>query len=149
MSDNPFEMLRLLPSASEEDIVRQGARLCRRAADEAARNAIRQAVRQLTNSPQERSLHALLTHPQPEHDSADLQRLQATFRRPPASTVPPPPVPILDLNEVKDLLCQCLAAQLEPVALPLEAVAEADDAEEIARQTTEALWQSLLSDMRG
>jgi hypothetical protein len=148
MPDNPFELLRLPPSATEEEVVRQGARLCQRAPDEPARNLLRQAVRQLTGSAEERLLHALLTHPRPQHASADLERLQATFRRPPASTGAPPPIPPLDLPEVEGLLREILAAELEPLPLPLEAVPEDDPPEEIARQTAEALWQSLLSDMR-
>ncbi len=50
MTENPYEVLRLPPTASPEEVVRQGARLAQRAADEPARNAIRQAVRQLTGT---------------------------------------------------------------------------------------------------
>ena len=48
MSANPFEILRLDPSASEEEIVRQAGRLRQRATDGPALNAIRQAVQALT-----------------------------------------------------------------------------------------------------
>jgi hypothetical protein len=149
MHDNPFELLRLPPTATEEDAVRQAERLCQRAADEPARNAIRQAVRQLTGSAEERALHALLTHPRPDHGNAELERFQIAFRRPPASTAQAANCPELDLEAVRALLRQALAGELEPGMLPLEAVPVDDPPEEIARQTAEAMWQSLVSDMRG
>jgi hypothetical protein len=149
MTENPFELLRLAPSASEEEIVRAAARLCQRAPDEATRNALRQAVRQLTGSAEERALYALLTPPQPEHDNAELERFAAAFRRAPAPVAPGRPCPDLDVDEVRLLLRQILAAELEAPASTLEAIETSDTPEEIARQTAEALWQSLLSDFRG
>jgi hypothetical protein len=148
MPENPFELLRLAPSAGEEEIVRQGARLCQRCPDETSRNAIRQAVRELTGSAEERLLHAILTHPHPEHANPDLERLASAFRRPPASSAEPAPCPGVDLEEVRDLLRGLLAAELEMSPLPLEALDAEDAPEEIARQTAEALWQSLVSDPR-
>jgi hypothetical protein len=148
MSENPFEQLRLPPSATDEEIVRQAERLCRRAADEPARNAIRQAARQLTGSAEERALHALLAHPRPNHGNVVLERFQKAFRRAPKSEKPTEPLPALDLDEVRRLLRQALAAELEVRPLPLEALPMDDTPEEIARQTVEALWHGLLSDMR-
>ena len=60
---NPFEALRLDPSSSEEEVVKQAARLRQRAADEAELAEVRQAVQALTGRPEDRLLHALLTHP--------------------------------------------------------------------------------------
>jgi hypothetical protein len=148
MTENPFELLLLSPTAGEEEAVRQGARLAQRAPDESARNAIRQAVRQLTGSPEESALCALLTHPRPEHANSDLDRFQAAFRRAPAAEANPQPCPALDVEEVRILLAQVLAAEMESSTLPLEAVVEEETPEEIARQTAEALWQSLVSDSR-
>jgi hypothetical protein len=148
MSENPFELLGLPPSATPEEAVQQAARLCQRAADEATRNRIRQAVRQLTGSDEERSLHALLTHPRPDYDHAARDAFHAAFRRPPPSTAAFSYPPI-DLSEVRDILCQILAAELETPALPLEAVPETDEAAEIDRQTAEALWQRLLAEPGG
>jgi hypothetical protein len=148
MSENPFELLQLPPTAGEEEAVRQGARLAQRAPDESARNAIRQAVRQLTGAAEERALHALLTHPRPEHGNADLERFLAAHRRGPAAEAHPQPCPSLDLEEVRALLRQVLAAEIEPPAMALEPVIADDPPEEIARQTAEALWQSLVSDSR-
>jgi hypothetical protein len=148
MSENPFEQLHLPPSASDEEAVQQAEHLCRCAPDEPARNVIRQAVRQLTGSAEERGLYALLAHPRPDYDNSALDRFGAAFRRPPKSQTAPGPVPALDLNEVRDLLRQALLAELEVTPLPLEAVPADDSPEEIARQTVEALWQGLLSDMR-
>jgi hypothetical protein len=148
MTENPFEVLLLPPTASEEEVVRQGARLAQRAADEPARNAIRQAVRQLTGSAEERALHALMTHPGPEHGSAELERFSAAFRRAPAAESNPQPCPPVDLEEVRALLSQALAAEMEQQPMPLEPIMVDDTPEEIARQTTEMLWQSLLSDSR-
>jgi hypothetical protein len=142
MPDNPFEVLRLDPTTDAAEVVRQGARLCQRTADEAARNAIRQAVRQLTGSDGERRLHALLTHPRPDLGSACLDRFQAAHRRPPQAGTPTPP-PALDIEELRDLLLAQLASELAPPALPLELPAGDDSPDEIARQTGEALWQGL------
>jgi len=149
MSENPFEQLRLPPSATDEEIVRQAERLCRRAADEPARNALRQAARQLTGSAEERSLHVLLAHPRPDYGNAALERFEKAFRRPPKSEKAAEPLPALDLKELRDLLRQALAAELDVRPMPLEAVPMDDLPDEIARQTVEALWQGLLSDMRG
>jgi hypothetical protein len=148
MPENPFDVLRLPPTASPEEVVRQGARLAQRAADETGRNRIRQAVRQLTGPDEERALHALLTHPTPEYDDPVLAQFQAAFRRPPevagGSTCP-----ALDLEEVRGLLLAAVAAQLPPPVLPLEPIKLTESADEIARQTAEALWQSLIGQPRG
>jgi hypothetical protein len=148
MAENPFEVLRLPPTAGPEEAVRQGARLSRRATDEADRNRIRQAVRQLTGSDSERVLHALLTHPAPQYTSPPLEQFQAAFRRPPQGDRPGPPPP-LDLEEVRKLLIAALAAQLTPPAVPLEPIELNESADEITRQTAEALWQSLVAQPRG
>jgi hypothetical protein len=148
MSDNPFEVLRLDPSADEQAAVRQAARLCQRATDETARNAVRQAVRQLTASAEERQLYALLTHPRPGHATSELDRFVAAFRRPPATSPDAAPCPGLDTKELAELLLVALAAELELTPLPLEAVDEPEPPAEIARQTGEALWRGLISDMR-
>ena len=147
MIDNPFEILKLDPSADEETAVRQAARLCQRAADEPARNQIRQAVRRLTTTAEERQLHALLTHPRPEYHCSVLDGFIAAHRRAPAVTDAGPP-PEMDREEITALLLAALAAELEFHPLPLEADGEAEPAVEIARQTAEALWLGLLFDMR-
>lgn len=145
---NPFEVLRLDPSASEEEIVRQAGRLRQRATDEAERNAIRQAVQALTASPEARRLHALLTHPRPAWNNAALDRFAAAYRRAPASEVPPASCPPLDLEEFTALLCTLAAEELELSPLEFEGVSAAEEPEEIRRQTAEAMWQSLLFDPR-
>src|SRR5262245_56011617 len=92
MAENPFELLRLPPEASEDEIVRPGARLCQTAADTESRDGYREAVRLLTASPSESRLHALLTPPAPAPASSELARFQSAFRRPPAgeaAAVPP------------------------------------------------------------
>src|SRR6516225_9773440 len=96
MNVNPFEVLRLDPSATEEEVVRQAARLRQRAADEAELTAVRQAVQALTGPPEEWRLHALLTHPRPAHASPALDKFAAAFRRSPAGG-PAPVVPGPDL----------------------------------------------------
>lgn len=82
---NPFEVLRLDPSASDEEVVRQGGRLRQRAADEETLAAIRQAVQALTANAEDRQLHSLLTHPRPCYRWPALERFAAAFRRPPVS----------------------------------------------------------------
>jgi hypothetical protein len=147
MSENPFELLRLPPDASEEEIVRQGARLCQTAGDDDARNAFREAVRMLTDNAEERRLHALLTPPSPATASKELDRFVAAYRRAPASEAAE--VPELGKDEVLALLRERLAASVLRGPAALEAVPDQEPAEEIARQTSEALWHSLLHDMRG
>lgn len=145
---NPFEVLRLDPSATEEEIVRQAGRLRQRATDEATLAAIRQATQALTGRLEERLLHALLTHPKPCYNQPALDRFAAAFRRPlpiPVNTTPCPP---LDMQEFAQLLEALLIEELEFIPPPFEALPATDDAEEIDRQSAEALWQSLLYDMR-
>jgi hypothetical protein len=148
MTENPFEVLRLAPTATPEEVVRQGARLAQRAADEPTRNAIRQAVRQLTGTDEERVLHALLTHPAPDYAPAVLERFQAAHRRPPAGGSAPP-VPALDPEEFRRILRDTLAGQIAPPTLTLEPMETAESGEEIARQTAEAVWQGLPAQPRG
>jgi hypothetical protein len=149
MQRNPFEVLKLDPGATEEEIVRQAGRLRQRATDEAEVAAIRQAVQALTGKPEERQLHALLTHPKPEYANAALERLIAAFRRPPAAggPAPAPEVPF-DAEEFYRLLLAQAAAGLEMPAQPFEPVPRTEDAAEIRKQLAEALWQSLLYDPR-
>jgi hypothetical protein len=144
---NPFEVLKLDPAATEEEIVRHAERLRQRAADEATQAAIRHAVQMLTGKPEERRLHALLTHPRPAHAAPALDRLVAAFRRPPtAATAPTVPVP--DLAEVEAILRAHLAEELELTPAPFETPIGPDEPDEIRRQEAEALWQSLVFDPR-
>src|SRR5918912_670354 len=53
-ANNPFEVLRLDPSASEEEVVRQAGRLRQRVTDERSLNAVRQAVQELAGSAERR-----------------------------------------------------------------------------------------------
>jgi hypothetical protein len=148
MSPNPFEILRLDPSAREDEIVRQAGRLRQRSADEASLNAIRQAVQALTARPEARRLWALLTHAAPRHHWAALDRFAARFRRPPAATGAPAACPPLDMAEFGDLVRSLPAEELELVPPPFELLSLDEPPEEIDRQTAEALWQSLLYDPR-
>ena len=47
------------------------------------------------------------------------------------------------------MLIAALTAELGPAPLPLAGVETEEPAEEIARQTAEALWQGLVADPRG
>ena len=145
---NPFEVLRLDPSSSEEEIVKQAARLRQRAADEAELTAVRQAVQALTGRPEDRLLHALLTHPRPGHAAPALERFAAACRRAPAATGEAPPVPAVDLREFAELLQVLLVEEMDFTPPPFEAPAAAEDPEEIRRRTAEALWQGLVYDPR-
>lgn len=147
MTENPFELLRLPPGASEEEIVRQGARLCQTAADDDTRDAYREAVRALTDSAEGRQLHALLTPPAPATASKDLDRFVVAYRRAPAAEAAT--VPELGRDELLALLRERLAGALRAGPAPLEPIPDQEPAEEIARQTGEAVWHSLLHDMRG
>ncbi len=50
---------------------------------------------------------------------------------------------------MKGLLIEALEQELEPAPLPFEAIAATEGAEEIDRQTGEAVWQALIADLRG
>jgi len=145
---NPFEVLRLDPAATEEEIVRQAERLCQRATDEKTLGAIRQAAMVLTSRPEERQLYALLTHPRPGYAAPALDRFIAAFRRPPAAMEAPVPCPDLDQAEFMRLLLVAAAEELNVPLMPFEPVDGTDDAVENQRQMAEAIWQSLLFDMR-
>jgi hypothetical protein len=146
---NPFEVLLLDPTATEEDVVRQAERLRQRATDDETLGAIRQAAMALTGKPDERTLHALLTHPRPAASSPALDRFAAAFRRAPAAIAPTDPCPELDREEFLRLLLNAAAEQLDLPPAAFEPVPVADDADEVRRQLAEALWQSLLFDPRG
>lgn len=146
MSDTPFELLQLPPEATEEEIVRQGARLCQTATDD-SRDAIREAVRLLTATEEQRRLHALLTPPAPATPSRELERFVAAHRRAPASEQVL--VPELDRAEAAEIVRGLLLARVDTSPPALEPVPDTESEEEIARQASEATWHSLLYDMRG
>jgi hypothetical protein len=147
MNANPFEVLRLDPSATEEEIVRQAGRLRQRAADEATNNAIRQAVQALTADAEERQRFALLTHAAPCHQHPPaLQRFVAAFRRPPDVANVSERCPDLDMEEFTALLSELSTEELELAPLPFEPIAVGESFAEMERQSAEALWQSLLFD---
>ena len=145
---NPFEVLRLDPEATEEEVVRQAERLRQRATDETSLGAIRQAAMALTGKSEERQLHALLTHPRPAGASETLDRFSAVFRRAPSTTHVAIACPELDRDEFLRLLLRAASEELELPPPTFESVADADDADELRRQWAEALWQSLLFDPR-
>ena len=144
MSANPFEVLRLDPSASTEAVVRQAGQLRQRVSQEEL-TAIRQAVQALTGRTDECLLHALLTPPRPAYQWPALERLAASaFRRPPAAgPAEPPPLPELDLREFAALLRPLLLQELAPSALPFELPPIEETEEEILRQTIEGVWHLL------
>ncbi len=148
MSDNPFEILRLDPCATEAEIVRQAGRLRQVATEEATRNAIRQAVQSLTARAEDRMLHALLTHPSPRYHEPALDRFLRTFRRPPVLAEDAPACPALDFKEFEDLVKEGCVEELELPPLLFEGIAEDESGDEIHRQTAEVLWQNLLFDPR-
>lgn len=145
---NPYEVLRLDPSATEEEVVRQAGRLRQRSTDETTLAAIRQATRALTGRPEERLLHALRTHPKPCYTQPALDRFAAVFRRPPPTPANTTPCPPLELAECARLLEALLADELELTPPPFEPLPVTDDADDLERQAAEALWQSLLYDPR-
>ncbi len=145
MNRNPFEELRLDPSASEEEIVRQAGRLRQRAPDEAALDALRRAAQALTTRAEDRQLFALLAHDAPCYEHPTLERFASSFRRPVAPD-PSTPRPALDIGEFEEALCVLAAKELQPPPLPFEAIDVNDSPEEIERQTAEAAWRNLLFD---
>lgn len=100
----------------------------------------------LTARAEDRLLFALLTHPAPRHHGPVLDRFAAAFRRPPAAAHPPDPCPPLDSAEFGNLLRTLAVEDLEWSPPPFEPVASVETPNEIARQTAESLWQTLLFD---
>jgi hypothetical protein len=149
MSDNPFEILRLDPSATEAEIVRQAGQLRQIATEEATRNAIRRAVQSLTARAEDRMLYALLTHPSPGYRAPALDRFLAAFRRPPTGAGNASDCPALDIKEFEELLKEECVKELDPPPLVFEVIAGDENGDEIRRQTAEVSWQSLLFDSRG
>jgi hypothetical protein len=123
-SPNPFEVLRLDPASGPEEVVRQAGRLRQRAADEEAVAAVRQAVQALTGPAEERTLHALLTHPGPCYHWPAVDRFVAAFRRLSVSGEERP----LDPADVAALLGSSVVN------------------DETTRQVVEALWRCLLAE---
>jgi hypothetical protein len=147
-NSNPFEVLALDPTATEEQVVKQAGRLRQRCTDEATLTAIRQAVQALTGRAEDRMLQALLAHPQPTYAWPALDRFAGAHRRAPAPTSPAAPSPPLDLSEFASLLRAQLAQELELAPQPFEPLPTGEDAADIRRQAAEALWQSLVCDPR-
>lgn len=143
---NPFEVLKLGPKASAEEILQQAGRLCQRVVEETAVNEIRRAAQRLTGTSEERQLHELLTHPDPCYQWPTLESFVATHRRPPGPTTPTSghaDCAPLDLEEVAHIMRPLVAEALDAAPLSFEAVDVSDDVEEIRRQTLEGLWQTL------
>jgi hypothetical protein len=143
VNENPFEVLKLDPSASEEEIVRR-AGLLRQSATEDEQTAIREAVRTLTGRPEERQLHALLAYARPVHDWPEVERFESAFRRPPvAEAVTVSASAPLDLEEFTAMLRPLLLAELTEPATTIDSSPVAETKEEILRQTVEGLVQLL------
>jgi hypothetical protein len=143
--ENPFEVLRLSPEATEEEVVRRAGDLRQTASSEEELSAVRQAVQALTGRTEDRLLQALLTHPRPVHECPALERLVALFARVPQTVLsgPKAPPPELDLEEWAALVGTLLIKELEPEPLPFELPPVEETEEEIRRQTLEALWHLL------
>jgi hypothetical protein len=145
---NPFEVLRLDPTASEDEIVRRAGQLRRRTGDPAALAELLRAVQSLTRRPEDRELLALFTHPVPEYSTPALERVAAAFRRPPAPSEVVQACTPLDIAEFAGCIAAKLAEELDTPPPPFEPVAPGDDADEIRRQSDEALWQGMIFDTR-
>jgi hypothetical protein len=144
--NKPFEVLRLDPNTSAEQVVQQAGALRQRSADEDEIAAIRVAVQRLTSRPEERSLHELFTHPHPRYHLPSVDTFQDAFRRLPATAVEQVPCPPLDLSEFALLMRTMAAQEWQTPPCPLEILPATESPEEIQRQSIEVLWQSLLAD---
>jgi hypothetical protein len=144
MNSNPFEVLKLDPSATEEEIVRKAGLLRQTASDEETLTAVRQAVQALTGRPEDRTLLGLLTHQGAVHQWPALDRLESAFRKPPESTQAAPAEQLaIDLKEVAALLRPILVETLADEPVPLEMPPVVETPEEIQTQTVEGVWQVL------
>jgi hypothetical protein len=129
MTEQPFEVLQLPPTASAEEAVRQAARLTQLAPDEATRNRIRQAIQQVMASPQAWTLAALLAHPRPQYERPEGERFVAQHRRPPAGLAALP-LPEVDWDEFRALRLDWLESRQPVPVLPLEPLGESGTAGE-------------------
>jgi hypothetical protein len=139
-NQNPFEVLRLDPSADNEQVVAQAGRLRQRAAGEEEVNAIRQAVQSLTGSAEERFLHEMLTHPRAGYDWPALDRFRAAFRRappPPAGEAPP------NADKVALLLRTFLGGEPHPAGPENSPRDNGPQAEEADSESMEVAWRRL------
>jgi hypothetical protein len=117
-SPNPFEVLRLDPTASNEEVVAQACRLKQRGANERELTAIRQAVQILTGSGDERFVQAMLSHPHPRYHWPALERLWAAFRRPPQGAGEQTPRCPPKLEEFAEMLLPILGERWDVEKLP-------------------------------
>jgi hypothetical protein len=141
---NPFETLRLDPTAGEEQVVQQAGRLRQLAADEEEQTRIRQAVQELTASADARRLHALLTHPRPGYEQTLLDRFVARYRQPPPSGEPVLFTPVFDSAEFRELVRELIREELQLRPSAFDELPLTENPEEIQRQIAEILWQSLV-----
>jgi hypothetical protein len=141
---NPFETLRLDPTAGEEQIVRQAGRLRQLAADEEEQTRIRQAVQELTANADVRQLHALLTHPRPGYERPLLDRFIALHRQPPPAGELAGFSPVFDSAEFRELVLEQIRKELQLRPAAFDELPLTENAEEIQRQIAEILWQSLV-----
>jgi hypothetical protein len=142
---NPFEVLRLPPGTSPEQVVAHAARLRQRCPSDEELTAIRQAVQALTCRPEDRFLQEMLTHPRPDYQQPSLDQFRAAFRRAPKSTAQPvQSCPAFDLAEFAELLRPIIAEQYSMVLLPFAEVPNHEPVEEIQRQSVEACWKCLV-----
>jgi hypothetical protein len=77
-----------------------------------------------------------------------LDRFINAYRRAPAPTTAAAPCPPLGVAELASLLRAHLAEELILQPTPFEPLTAAEDAGEIQRQAAEALWESLICDLR-
>src|SRR5262245_57261227 len=130
--ENPFELLRLQPTAAAAEIVRHAGRLRQRNPDEADVAAVRQAVQALTGDTQERLLHELLSFANACYRWPAVEALASRWRRPPTPAAAPFQAK-LDLSEFAALLRRLAAEQWQPVPLPLPMLDEIESAAEHTR----------------
>jgi hypothetical protein len=139
-NQNPFEVLRLDPSADNEQVVAQAGRLRQRAAGEEEVNAIRQAVQALTGPAEERFLHQMLTHPRPGYEWPALDRFRAAFRRAPAPAAGEAPP---HADKVALLLRTFLGGEAHPAGPETFPLGNGLQAEEADSEGKEAAWRRL------
>jgi hypothetical protein len=147
---NPFEVLRLEPSACNEEVVAQAGRLRQRAVSDAELAAIRQAVQILTASAEERCVQAMLTHPEPRYHWPALEQFRAAYRRAPkpvgGTAAPMPP---LDLDEFAGLLRPILGELLDVNTLPGWAQDLGEPVGENQKCSASVEWRNLVEQFPG
>jgi hypothetical protein len=140
---NPFEILRLDPAVTTDQVVAQAGRLRQRAVGEDEWTAIRRAVQALTGTGEDRTLASLFTHPRPCYHWPASDQLAAAFRRPPNLPNSTESSLLGEKTALADVLRSGIAEQEDAEGWSLAGKGQAEADEETWTQGAAVAWQRL------